>query len=49
MLKDKYKRDFGFHYNPYKFDSSPEKEFFTWLLGILSEDPADVEDFDQYY
>ena len=47
MFKDKFKRDFGFHYNPYKFDSSPEKEFFTWLLEILNEDPADVEDI--YY
>ena len=47
MLKDKFNRDFGFHYNPYKFDSSPEKEFFTWLLEILNEDPADVEDI--YY
>jgi hypothetical protein len=46
-FKDKFKRDFGFHYNPYKFDSSPEKEFFTWLLEILNEDPADVEDI--YY
>jgi len=43
-FKDKFKRDFGFHYNPYKFDSSPEKEFFIWLLEILNEDPADVED-----
>ena len=47
MLKDKFKRDFGFHYSPYKFDSSPEKEFFTWLLEILDEDSADVEDI--YY
>jgi len=47
MLKDKFKRDFGFHYNPYKFDSSPEKEFFIWLLEILDEDPADIEDI--YY
>ena len=46
-FKDKFKRDFGFHYNPYKFDSSPEKEFFTWLLENLNEDPADVEDI--YY
>jgi hypothetical protein len=46
-FKDKFKRDFGFHYNPYKFDSSPEKEFFTWLLEILNEDPADIEDI--YY
>ena len=47
MVKDKFKRDFGFHYNPYKFDSSPEKEFFTWLLEILDEDSAEVEDI--YY
>jgi hypothetical protein len=46
-FKDKFKKDFGFHYNPYKFDSSPEKEFFTWLLEILNEDPGDVEDI--YY
>lgn len=46
-FKDKFKRDFGFHYNPYKFDSSPEKEFFTGLLEILNEDPADIEDI--YY
>ncbi len=38
------KRNFGFHYNPYKFDSNPEKEFFIWLLTTLNEDPADVED-----
>ena len=47
MLKDKFKRDFGFHYSPYKFDSSPEKEFFTWLLEILNEDSTDIEDI--YY
>lgn len=29
------------------FDSSPEKEFFTWLLEILDEDSADAEDI--YY
>ncbi len=46
-FKDKFKSDFGFHYNPYKFDSSPEKDFFTGLLGILNEDPADIEDI--YY
>lgn len=46
-FKDKFKRDFGFHYNPYKFDSNPEKEFFTGILEMLEEDPADVEDI--YY
>lgn len=38
------KRNFGFHYNPYKFDSNPEKEFFIWLLTTVNEEPADVED-----
>ena len=47
MFKDKFKRDFGFHYNPYKFDSLPEKEFFTRLLEILDESPADIDDI--YY
>jgi len=47
MFKRKYKKDFGFHYNPYKFHSSPEKEFFTWLLEVLDEDSADIEDI--YY
>ena len=35
---------FGFHYNPYNFDSKPEKEFFENLLLILGENPDDVED-----
>ncbi|MCK4358298.1 MAG: DEAD/DEAH box helicase family protein [Candidatus Cloacimonetes bacterium] len=43
-FKELNKRNFGFHYNPYKFDSNPEKEFFIWLLATLNEDPADVED-----
>ncbi|MFW0860168.1 MAG: DEAD/DEAH box helicase family protein [Dehalococcoidia bacterium] len=46
-FKDKFKRNFGFHYNPYKFDSSPEKDFFIGLLGILNENPADIKDI--YY
>ncbi|MEO0190956.1 MAG: hypothetical protein ABIL18_08240, partial [candidate division WOR-3 bacterium] len=47
LFKDRLKQDFGFHYTPYKFDSSPEMEFYTWLLEILQEDPADIEDI--YY
>jgi hypothetical protein len=35
---------FGFHYNPYNFDSKPEKEFFENLLLMLKENPNDVED-----
>jgi hypothetical protein len=39
-----YQIEFGFHYSPYKFDSSPEKDFFEQLLVMLNEDPADIED-----
>lgn len=46
-FKDKFKKDLGFHYTPYKFDSSPEIEFYNWLLEMLEEDPADIEDI--YY
>jgi len=35
---------FGFHYDPYNFDSKPEKEFFESLLHLLNEDPDEVED-----
>jgi len=35
---------FGFHYDPYNFDSKPEKEFFENLLLMLGEEPGDVED-----
>lgn len=38
------KPELGFHYNPYNFDSNPEKEFFLQLLRLLNEDPDDVED-----
>lgn len=38
---------FGFHYTPYNFDSSPEKDFFDQLLGIISQNPVDIEDI--YY
>jgi len=37
-------RDFGFHYEPYNFDSNPEKSFFEQVLHALDEDPDDVED-----
>jgi hypothetical protein len=35
---------FGFHYTPYNFDSSPEKNFFEVLLEMLKQKPTDVED-----
>jgi hypothetical protein len=47
MFKDKFKYDLGFHYTPYKFDSNPEMNFFTWLLENLNENLADIEDI--YY
>ena len=36
--------DFGFHYDPYNFDSNPEKDFFTQLLDAVNLKPDQVED-----
>ena len=36
--------DFGFHYDPYNFDSQPEADFFTTLLHQLNIAPEEVED-----
>jgi hypothetical protein len=36
--------NFGFHYTPYNFDSSPEKDFYINLLNMINEKPEDVED-----
>lgn len=38
---------FGFHYDPYNFDSEDEREFFERMLSKLGEDPDNVEDI--YY
>jgi len=35
---------FGFHYDPYNFDSAPEREFFLDLLKQINLYPAEVED-----
>jgi predicted nucleotidyltransferase len=35
---------FGFHYDPYNFDSTPELEFFHQLLRELNVRPSEVED-----
>lgn len=35
---------FGFHYDPYNFDSTPELEFFQQMLRKLNVHPAEVED-----
>jgi type III restriction enzyme len=36
--------DFGFHYDPYNLDSSPEKDFFVQMLGAINLEPEQVED-----
>jgi hypothetical protein len=38
---------FGFHYTPYNFDSTDEREFFERMLSELETDKDDVEDI--YY
>jgi len=35
---------FGFHYDPYVFDSSPEKSFFIQLLQAIQLHPDELED-----
>lgn len=35
---------FGFHYDPYNFDSRPEKNFFEQMLDHLKVHPKEVED-----
>jgi hypothetical protein len=35
---------FGFHYDPYNFDSMPENEFFQAVLRELNLHPSEVED-----
>jgi predicted nucleotidyltransferase len=35
---------FGFHYDPYNFDSGPERDFFVEVLQTLNLQPAEVED-----
>ena len=36
--------DFGFHYDPYNFDSSPEQDFFRQVLHAINVEPEQVED-----
>jgi type III restriction enzyme len=36
---------FGFHYTPYNFDTSPERDFFVRMLPKLNTTPEEVEDF----
>ncbi|MDY6867542.1 MAG: TnsA endonuclease N-terminal domain-containing protein [Chloroflexota bacterium] len=43
-LQSRNANDFGFHYDPYNFDSKPEKDFFSKVISFLDLDPDDVED-----
>jgi type III restriction enzyme len=36
--------DFGFHYDPYNFDSNPERDFFVQMLDAINLEPDQVED-----
>jgi hypothetical protein len=36
--------EYGFHYDPYNFDSRPERAFFEDLLAHLNLKPSEVED-----
>jgi len=36
--------EFGFHYDPYNFDSNPEKHFYEQMLIQLNVKPDEVED-----
>ena len=43
MQKDN-RNNFGFHYEPYNFDSNPEKSFFEQIVAELNLKPTDVDD-----
>lgn len=36
--------EFGFHYDPYNFDSNPEQSFFEKMLDALKVNPTEVQD-----
>ncbi|TAL36122.1 MAG: restriction endonuclease subunit R [Spirochaetes bacterium] len=36
--------EFGFHYDPYNFDSKPEQHFFEQMLHSINLKPGDIED-----
>ncbi len=39
------KHNLSFHYDPYNFDSQPERSLFQQVLSVLNTDPDDVEAF----
>lgn len=43
-MADRNPGDFGFHSDPYAFDSNPEKSFLELVLEELHIDPSDVDD-----
>lgn len=43
-MADQNDGDFGFHYEPYNFDSNPERSFFTQMLDAVNLKPEQVED-----
>lgn len=43
-MKGQNRLDFGFHYTPYNFDSTPEKSFFEQMLANLNMKRDEVED-----
>lgn len=44
QMKEHNDHDFGFHYDPYNFDSSPEQDFFRQILRAVNLVPEQVED-----
>ncbi|MDP3911459.1 MAG: hypothetical protein Q8Q14_13825, partial [Gemmatimonadales bacterium] len=44
QMRERNAGDFGFHYDPYDFDSNPEKSCFEQMLAMLNVAPGDVED-----
>ncbi|MBN2564489.1 MAG: restriction endonuclease subunit R, partial [Candidatus Eisenbacteria bacterium] len=43
-VSDQNPAELGFHYDPYDFDSNPEKSFFEQMLVHVNVDPKEVED-----
>ena len=44
LILDHTNEKLGFHYTPYNFDSSDEREFFAWLLVQVGESIDNIED-----
>jgi hypothetical protein len=44
QMKERNDGDFGFHYDPYNFDSNPEQDFFRQMLHAINLAPEHVED-----